>query len=272
MTRLAPPESAARVDAAARLLLDASRDGILLDDLPYNLRPLSRTEAYNVQTRVAELRGQATVGWKIAATSTAGQQHINVTGPMAGRVLRDRLVSDASTISLAGNAMRLAELEFVFSMGTTLQPRRHLYTRSEVRDAVQTLHLGIELPGTRFREVTAVGELQLIADNACSHDFLLGPQAPRAWEAMALDQCAVNGVVAGPSGTRTAAGFGANVLGHPLQALTWLVNELSFQEIPLDAGQFVTTGTCCVPMPLEPGDELTATFGELGSIICSFVA
>jgi len=44
-------------------------------------------------------------GWKIAATSEAGQKHINVTGPMAGRILSETIIPDGGTASMAGNEM-----------------------------------------------------------------------------------------------------------------------------------------------------------------------
>ena len=48
-------------------------------------RPQSRKEGYAIQ---AELEKSGKLfGWKIAATSEAGQKHINVAGPMAGRIL-----------------------------------------------------------------------------------------------------------------------------------------------------------------------------------------
>ena len=31
-------------------------------------------------------------------------------------------------------------------------------------------------------------------------------------------------------------------------------------------GQVVTTGTCIVPLPIEPGDRIHADFGVLGSV------
>ena len=39
-------------------------------------------------------------GWKIAATSRAGQQHINVDGPLAGRLLADRAFESGCRIAL----------------------------------------------------------------------------------------------------------------------------------------------------------------------------
>jgi len=34
----------------------------------------------------------------------------------------------------------------------------------------------------------------------------------------------------------------------------------------LAAGQIVTTGTCLVPLAVEPGDRVVADFGAIGSV------
>ncbi len=71
-------------------------------------------------------------------------------------------------------------------------------------------------------------------------------------------------------GKVTREGSGAQVLGDPRVALTWLANELSKLGITLAAGQVVTTGTCLTPLPVAPGDHVTADFGELGSVTLRF--
>jgi 2-keto-4-pentenoate hydratase len=65
-------------------------------------------------------------------------------------------------------------------------------------------------------------------------------------------------------------GKGANVLGDPRIALTWIVNELSSLRVPLDAGEVVTTGTCVTPIAVVPGDEVKANFGRLGALSVRF--
>ena len=68
-------------------------------------------------------------------------------------------------------------------------------------------------------------------------------------------------------------GIGANVLGDPRIALTWLANELSRHGATLRAGQYVTTGTCAVPLELRPtGESITADYGALGRITVTFTA
>ncbi|MGO1263799.1 fumarylacetoacetate hydrolase family protein [Brevibacterium aurantiacum] len=61
------------------------------------------------------------------------------------------------------------------------------------------------------------------------------------------------------------------MLGDPVAALAWLVNELSAVDIGLEVGDFITTGTCSEPIPVEPGDSLSARFDDLGVVTCTFV-
>ncbi len=68
------------------------------------------------------------------------------------------------------------------------------------------------------------------------------------------------------NGTIARTGTGANVLGNPWTALTWLANELSRYGIGLLASEIVTTGTCIVPLDIAPGDRLVADCGDFGCV------
>src|SRR5262245_49439352 len=103
-----------------------------IDELPAHCRPGDRAEAYAIQAELARLSGQAVIGWKIAATSLAGQAHIGVDGPLAGRLLSQRVLEDGANISLAGNLMQVAEAEFAFRFGKSLPKRDVPYGVEEV--------------------------------------------------------------------------------------------------------------------------------------------
>ncbi|MBI1893372.1 MAG: hypothetical protein HYS14_04600 [Candidatus Rokubacteria bacterium] len=64
----------------------------------------------------------------------------------------------------------------------------------------------------------------------------------------------------------TLTGRGEAVLGHPLNALAWLANELPKWGRSLKAGEFVTTGTCTDIYVAKAGDNIQADFGTLGSV------
>jgi 2-keto-4-pentenoate hydratase len=252
-----------QIRTASALLYDLWQNGRRVAALPADLRPATRNEGYAIQAHLEERSTAPLFGWKIAATSQAGQAHINVDGPMAGRLLAERVVDDGGAVPIGANHMRVAEVEFVFRMGRDLPPRRTAYQVNDVLAAVETLHPAIELPDSRFEDFTNVGAAQLIADNACAHQFVLGPQARADWRTMDLAEHRVVGRVAGKIERQ---GKGANVLGDPRLALTWLANELSQLQITLRAGQVVTTGTCIVPLAIEPGDEVVGSLGALGEV------
>lgn len=235
--------------------------------LPAECRPRSRTDGYRIQAQLAFFSGQAVAGWKIAATSVAGQKHIGVDGPLAGRLFAGRVLAPGACVPLAANLMRVAEAEFAFRMGRALPPRERPYGVAEVLDAVDALHPAIEIPDSRFRDFAAVGAEQLIADNACASWFVLGPAAPAPWRERDLAQ---HPVAAFRNGALAAEGSGANVLGDPRIALTWLANELSRFAAGLRPGDIVTTGTCVTPLAIAPGERVRADFGALGALEAAF--
>jgi 2-keto-4-pentenoate hydratase len=248
---------------AADLLFAAWQEGRRLRELPEPVRPRTRAEGYAIQATLEARSPFPLFGWKIAATSKVGQAHINVDGPLAGRLLRERVRDDGGLVPFGANHMRVAEAEFAFRMARDLPARPAPYAMEEVMAAAGTLHPAIEVPDSRFDDFTSVGAPQLVADNACAHYFVLGPAAPGSWRDVDL---AAHPVVGRIDGRLQREGCGANVLGDPRMALTWLVNELSGLGLTLRAGEVVTTGTCLVPLEIAPGDHMRADFGPLGSV------
>ncbi len=253
--------------AAARLLAGHWAAGRHLAELPAGCRPATRADGHAVRAQWPAVVGQPVAGWKIAATSTAGQQHIAVTGPLAGPVFAHRVHADGAQVSLATNRMRVAECEIVFRLGRTLAPRAGGYTRQEVLAAVASLHPGIEVPDSRFLQFERAGEAQLIADGACTDQMVLGAPVPPDARVQDLPALVVQATV---SDGRRPQGVGRNVLGDPVEALVWLVHELGAAGQAVEAGQFVTTGACVPPIPVVPGQRVEADFGWIGRISASF--
>ena len=254
--------------AAAALLLKNWAATTRIAELPAAMRPSSRRDGYEAAAAVARLSGNPVAGWKIAATSEAGQKHINVDGPIIGRILQNRLLPQGASVTLGDNVMRVAEAEFAFGFARDLPPRAAPYGEEEAFAAVGSLHLSIEVPDSRYTDFTKVGAAQLIADTACASWLVLGPAVDRPWRDLDLSTHAVKGLI---GGMVKAEGSGKAVLGDPRKALTWFVNEASSYCGGVKAGQFVTTGTCIVPMAVAPGDEVTVDYGQLGTISCNIV-
>ena len=254
------------IAAASKTLHDHWRAGTKFSGLDESLRPRDRIEAYAIQAGIEKYSSENLFGWKIAATSEAGQKHINVAGPMAGRILAETVIPDGGTAAMAGNEMRVAEPEFAFHMKTDLPARSTPYTMQQVLDAVDTLHPAIEIPDSRFADFVSAGAAQIIADNACAHLFVLGSATSADWRSLDLVE---ERPVVGLRGQQFI-GHGKNVLGDPRVALTWLANELRQLGVTLNAGRIVTTGTCHPPLPIQSGDFCAVDFGLLGKVSVGF--
>lgn len=253
---------------AALLLWTCREQSTAIDALPDALRPRDDRAGHAIQAALPGVAARPVVGWKVAATSAAGQAHIRVDGPLAGRILDNYVEPVGATLSLAGNRMRVVEPEFAFRMGAALPPRATPYTTDEVLAAVASLHPAFELPDSRFAQFALAGKPQLIADNACCGRFAFGPAAPATWRDGDLAAHPVHASVRGVDGRvcYTRDGEGRALLGDPRSALTWLANELSALGVGLRAGDWASCGTCMVPLEVLPGDRVVADYGAFGRI------
>ena len=252
---------------AAKLIWDCWQTGKKIEKFPDDISPKTRKEAYEIQKCYEKFSNSGIVGWKIAATSVEGQNHIGVSGPLAGRILKERVFTPKDKLNFAGNKMAVAEPEFAFKMGTTFKPRKSDYNLEEVMNGVVSLHPSIEIPDSRFINFSLVGELSLIADNACAHDFVIGPSMPNLWQSTKLSD---HNITISVLNKKSHQGKGSNVLGDPGIALTWLINELSKNNITFYEGMLVSTGTCAKPIEVSPGDTVNVDYGILGNMTVSF--
>jgi 2-keto-4-pentenoate hydratase len=257
------------IEEAARTIWSTWQANQRIAALPVGCRPTTRIEGYRIQAQVARLSGQKIFGWKIAATSKAGQHHIGVDGPLAGRLLEKRVFPSGANVSLSNNIMNVAEAEFAFRMSRDLPPRKTPYSIDEVMDAVASMHPAIEIPDSRYREFVSVGAAQLIADNACASYFVLGDATVADWRQVDLSRHPVTAYV---NGGLAREGKGENVLGDPRIALTWIANELSLVGDMLRGGETITTGTCISPAEVAAGDHVVADFGVFGRVDARLVS
>ena len=78
-----------------------------------------------------------------------------------------------------------------------------------------------------------------------------------------VGRAVINGVEAG-------RGSGADVLGHPHNALAWLANHLAAEGKALRAGEIVLTGSLVKTVWLKAGDEVVMELAGLGRVAVTF--
>jgi 2-keto-4-pentenoate hydratase len=255
---------------SSELLYDARTKHVRLAELPEAVRPKTPQEAYRCQDllvqKLIDHYGGVGIGYKIACTNVTAQRQLNVAGPFHGRMMSAFCFESPAGIVADQFFMRVVEAEFAFRMARDLPPAAADRSNEEVAAAVEGVLPGIEIVDSRFDDWTSIGALSLIADNACHAAWVKGALV-KDWRGIDLAAHMVRLIV---NGDLHREGSGRAVLGHPLNALTWLANQLSGQGQGLKAGQYVTTGvTMEVYMALR-GDRIEADFGPLGVVSLAF--
>jgi 2-keto-4-pentenoate hydratase len=182
-------------------------------------------------------------------------------------VFAKHIVANGATVSLASNRMRVAECEIVFQFGQSIEPRQTGWSLQDILQTLASVHPGIEVPDSRFLKFETAGEASLIADCACSNDMVLGKGLKPDNRLQGLRDLQVKAQM---RDGRHFEGVGTNVLGDPLEALRWFVNEITQSGQTIQEGQFVTTGACVVPIPVLPGQTIEADFGWMGRMCVHF--
>lgn len=255
----------------ADFFADLRLAGQTVDTIPDGLRLTDLTSAYRAQERVVErLRarhGGMVVGYKIACTSALAQRMLKVDAPVYGRLISSHVFTSPTHLKASNFNLRGIEAEFAFELAQDVPASGVPYTADTIAAFVGAACPSIEIVDHRLGGWDRFDAFSLIADNAIHGAWVAGPHT-RDWRHLDLAAHEVRVIV---NGEPKHQGRGQNALGHPLNALAWLANELSQQGRILKQGEHVTTGVCTDVVYLaKAGDTVQADFGVLGQVQITF--
>jgi 2-keto-4-pentenoate hydratase len=239
--------------------------------LPADLAPRTLAEAYSIQNEFVGLRaaalGQIT-GYKIALTTPAMRAMVGLDEPVAGDML-DKTIRRASPDAVArvrsADYVRLiVEFEIAMELGEDLPAIGAPYDRARMAQAVAAMMPALELADDRNADysILPANPLMLVADNAWNEGAVLG-EPVMDWRN--IDLAALRGV-AMINGNSVGVGHGHDVMGHPLDALAWLANNLASRGLGLWRGDVVITGSLVTSKFPKSGDLVRFGAGALGSV------
>ena len=260
-----------RIERAGEWLYAAHRRRERFAPLPADLAPRDVDEAYTIQSEFVGMRaaslGQVT-GYKIALTTPAMRAMVGVNDSIAGDMLDKTILRfnpGAAARVRAADYMRLVvEFEIAFELAEDLPSIGAPYGREPIAAAVAAAMPALELADDRHANYSKLpgNVLMMIADNAWNEGAVLGAPV-RDWRN--IDLGAMRGV-ASVNGAQVGAGHGRDVMGHPLDALTWLANHLAERGLGLWRGDVVITGSFVTSKFPKAGDRLRFEAGALGAV------
>src|SRR5205085_4094929 len=131
------------------------------------------------------------------------------------------------------------ECEIAVRLARDLAPSQAPFTADQVAQAIEAYHPAIEIVDDRYENWQTIGAPTLVADDFFAAGCVLGAPVARS---TAPDLLKVTGRAI-INDKEEGRGTGADVLGHPHNALAWLADHLAAEGRGLHAGQIVLTGS-----------------------------
>lgn len=257
--------AAAQIQSAAAHLFAQYQAGQPFTPLPGPWGIATIPAAYAVQREYLQLLTAAhgpIAGCKLAYTTATMQQQAGWNEPCSGALLAAAIHQSPATLDSTQYQRLGMECEIAVRLAADLTPAGAPYTLDTTAAAVDTVMAAFELidlrlpPGLNGLTRT----LTSVATNISNAGAVLSPPAAH-WRD--LDLAAVQGT-AYINNTEVGKGFGSDVMGHPLEPLAWLANQLAAQGETLPTGSVVITGSIVPPKYLNPGDRAVVSLTGLG--------
>lgn len=211
---------------------------------------------------VAELAASQgrVVGYKAGLTNPMVQQRFGHNAPVRGVLLEKMLLEDGAEVPAKFGAVPIFEADLVVVVKD--EGINQAKTPAEVLQHLSAIRPFIELPDLVTAKEQPLTGAVITAINVGARLGVLGkPVAPAPEMADALAKMTV--VMRDQDGKELAKAPGTAILGHPLNAVVWLAEDLAKSGGRLRAGDVLSLGSFSAPMPPKPGMKVTVTYEGL---------
>ncbi|HZP87361.1 MAG TPA: fumarylacetoacetate hydrolase family protein [Burkholderiales bacterium] len=245
------------LDAVAEQFVEAKRRARLLDEVP----ALKFERAYEIAHGIHRLRnadGEIGVGRKIGFTNPRMWAQYGAEAPLWAHVY-DTSVHDvesesgAARFDLRETVQPKIEPEIVFRLSRVPAAGS---SRQALLDCIDWVAHGFEIVDSHIADWRFT-PAQAVADFGLHHALLIGDRKTMGEIADAERRLGEFDIELLCDGEVRDRGTGASVLGHPLNAILYLVDALAkASHLPqLRAGEVITTGTLTAALPIRPGER-----------------
>lgn len=258
-------------EAAARELLRQHHQGEKMAPLAGLLAPPDLAAALDIQEALIRIsleeERRALAGWKVALTTPVMQALVGIDHPCPGAIFADTVHRTNVTLRADAYVRVAVESEIAVRIGTDVTSIGQPFDRDSVTPHVVECMPAIEIVDDRNWDYDSADARDLVADNSFNFGCVLG-EPIADWRS--LDLAALGGRMR-INGETVGEGRGADVLGHPFEALAWLANHLLTRERYLRAGDVVLMGSVVATKWPGPGDAVETEIDELGTARLSLV-
>lgn len=248
-----------RIQDAAQLIAAARRSHVLISEFPGDLVPESLEEAYAIQDVVA--RDNLVYGWKVGPRRD-GQE------PRCAPLLGENLHDTPLDLQRGANNIDAVELEVFVKLKNDLPGIGRPYFPSHVETAIGSLHLGLELVGSRFKDRTTISQYLAIADNQSNGGAVLGGPTDE-WQNTDLASLKLSLSIDGEQLSSMQTGAS---LDEIVDQVAWLANHTLARGMGLKAGHIIMTGARIGPVSVKEARSAHGAsnlFAPVSLLVCA---
>jgi 2-keto-4-pentenoate hydratase len=205
--------------------------------------------------------GAKAVGYKAGLTNPAVQKRFNASAPVWGVLYEPMLLKDGATVEAAFGARPLFEADLLVRVS---DPRiAQARTPEQALQYIDQVIPAIELPDLVVEAPPKLNGAAVAAINVGARYFVTGaPIAVKRTQEFADSLASMKVLVMG-GGEDLDAGFGRDVLDHPLNAVIWLAQDLQKHGLALKKGDLVSVGSFSKLMPPKAGQKVEVQYQGL---------
>jgi 2-keto-4-pentenoate hydratase len=226
-------------------------------------KEMSMEEAVRIRDGlVAELSASQgrVVGYKAGLTNPAVQKRFGTTSPVRGILLEKMLLDDGAEVPVKFGAIPFFEADLVVVVKD--EGINQAKTPADVMKHLASIRPFIELPDLVTAKDQPLTAAIITSFNVGARLGVLGkPIAPTPEMVDALGKMMV--VMRDQDGKELARVPGAAILGHPLNAVVWLADDVAKSGGKLRAGDILSLGSFTPPNFQKAGMTITVTYEGL---------
>lgn len=204
----------------------------------------------------------AVIGWKVGLTAKPVQAMFGATEPVRGRIFARTILPDGSTIPARFGAVPVWEADLLATVKSADINRAA--TPEAIAANVSSITPFVELADLALAKDEPLNAMTITAINVGARFGIGGkPIAVTDPAAMAAALGSMQVVAVDDTGQEISRAPGAAILGHPLNALSWLAKSLEASGLALKPGDIISLGAFSRPLQPIAGRIVTVRYEGL---------
>lgn len=253
------------INQLAKELHEAELNAMPIDAVSDRFPDITIELAYKIHQEVIRLKeenGDCVIGKKIGLTNKAIQNQIGVFEPDFAMITSKGYIASGQSVKMSELIAPRIESELAFIFSKDINPDMYPVTNIDILRSLEGVCASLEIVDSRIKD-WKIKIFDTISDNASYARIVV---SNKIIPITGLDFDCI-GMATYKNGELITHGSSANVMGNPINSLTWLANKLLSLGLSIKKGEIVLSGAFTPVFPIKKGDSILAKFDRIGDVL-----